>query len=941
MDNTILLIDGSSFIFRSFYAIKYLSSPGGMPTNAIYGIVNMLKLMQKKYPTPYWVCVFDAKGKTFRDDLYPKYKATRPETPQDLIVQIPYIHELVVDLGIPVIVQEGVEADDVIATIAKKYAAQGYKILIATGDKDFAQIVDENITLINTMNGEMLDIKGVEAKFGVKPEQIIDYLSLVGDTVDNVPGVKKCGPKTAVKWLQEFGSLQGLMLNHDKLLGSVGENFREVIDWLPTAQKLITIDCNVDISVCNIHELTNLTKKTENLERLLTIYKELNFRTWLREVESKLPASFIVNVPDSIANSDTSDNLNNDKEQNISSIDLFSPSQTEATHDMPTIKNKHIAYISTLGELKSLISSIINAGEETAFNIILEDYADTKSPISMVTISSAATLYLIPIGSLHTQDLLFSDDSETPQKMLLLAQYWHSNLAKICVDYKKHLYILERYGVIPCNIVGDLTLLSYIENSLEAHDLFSIINRNLPQHEIVQIEIKLGRGAKRVLFNSLSLDEQRELAVQYNLFILELHKLIFSRLTNAEQKLYRDVELPLVRLLFQIENEGMLIDIPHLKELSQEIHSKLIHLENKVHELANIPFNLNSPKQLQEILFNNLKLPTAGIKKNISGFSTDEESLSILAELGYPIANLLLEYRYLSKLLNTYIERLPGYADKNGFVHTSLEQTIVTSGRLSSKDPNLQNIPVKNEYGQAIRECFIAKPGHHLVCADYSQIELRILAHISHDENLINAFKSNADIHLATASQIFNKPLSEITKDERRYAKTINFGLIYGKSVFGLAKELKIDRAAAKLYIDNYFAQFPKVKDFMEDIKKFAHEKGYVETIYGRKIYLANINSGNSILRQAEERLALNAPMQGSAADIIKIAMLNVDGWLIANKLRTKMVLQVHDELIFQVPDDELSLVMKNIAGLMSEGIKLKVPLNVDVKSAQNWGDAH
>ena len=940
MNNTILLIDGSSFIFRAFYAVKNLSAPNGMPTNAIYGIVNMLKQMQKKYTTRNWVCVFDAKGKTFRDEIYPEYKANRRETPDELKVQFPYIHELIADLGIPVIIQDGVEADDVIATIAKKYAALDYQILIATGDKDFAQIVDDKIILVNTMTNEILDHHGVIDKFGVRPDQIIDYLSLIGDSVDNVPGVHKCGPKTAQKWLTEFDSIANLIINQDKLSGVVGENFRQAVEWLPTAQKLITIDCQVNIDSYDIHTLENLQLKAANWSKLAEVYRELNFRTWLKEAEGQL-ATIAPQLPVNDSELTQEYDTNQKSEQDI---DLFSNSENI---DRPTnnitlaLHNKHIAKISTVTELQSIVNLLIAESQNTSFNIYLDDNNNNNSQLCAVAISNATTIYLIELTNASTQELLFADDSETQQKLLILAKYWQSELPKICFDYKKQLYILAQHNIRLSNISGDLQLASYIQNSLQKHDLAAIINRNAPHINCQGYAEFLGKGAKRVNFSSLDEAEKQTFIIANSQAILEVHQIILNSLSQEEQKLYQQVELPLANLLFQLERVGMKIDIQRLKLLSQEMHSKLRQLEDSIQMQAKCVFNVNSPKQLQDILFNQLKLPTDGIKKNTSGYSTDEESLSILAASGFSIADELLEYRYLNKLLNTYIDRLPEYADTQQLVHTSLEQTIVTSGRLSSKDPNLQNIPVRSEYGQAIRECFIAPVGCQLICADYSQIELRILAHISQDKNLIAAFNSGADIHLATASQIFHKPIEEITKDERRYAKSINFGLIYGKSVFGLAKELKIERAAAKLYIDNYFAQYPLVSNFMENIKKFAHRDGYVETIYGRKIYLANINSGNNILRQAEERLALNAPMQGSAADIIKIAMLNVNQWLAQENLQTKMILQVHDELIFQVPNNEVDIVIANLSRLMSEKTQLAVPLEIEVKAAANWGKAH
>lgn len=918
MENTILLIDGSSFIFRAFYAIRNLSAPNGTPTNAIYGVINMLKQMQKKYTTPYWVCVFDSSGKTFRDDIYPEYKANRRECPAELRPQFPYIYDIIDKLGIPVIIQDNVEADDVIATIAKKYAALNYKILIATGDKDFAQIVDDKITLVNTMNNEVLDVAGVVNKFGVRPDQIIDYLLLVGDNVDNVPGVMKCGPKTAQRWLNEYENIANLIKSQDKLPGVVGENFRAAIDWLATARKLIKIDTDVVIDKTDINNLVNLTKSTPKHDLLIPIFQELNFRTWLRESQMATEHSNQQDLLDSV--------------QNNSSL----PTPSLAM-------SKSLIKLTDPELIRQTIDLIIQNDCLTSFYIFTNDYTNPLSNIQAVCISDKEHIYAIYLQAKQNNEL-FSQDNQSSQIIIHLEQYFHSQAPKICVSLKNNLRILNQYKIVPQHISGDITLASYIQCSAQNNNLIAILNHFLANHNKPNIqgeEHLCGKGAKRLTWDFLTEKQQDQLIFDLNTNLISVHKSLFESLSKAEQFLYLDIELPLANILYQIEQHGMLIDLVQFKLLGHDLGLKLKNLEEQIFAEAKTVFNINSPKQLQEILFMHMKLPNDGIKANTTGYSTDEESLGILADQEIPIAKLLLEYRTLSKLLNTYVDKLPLAADKENFLHTSLEQTVVTSGRLSSKYPNLQNIPVKNEYGQKIRECFIAEPGCKLVCADYSQIELRILAHISNDTNLINAFKQDLDIHTATAGQIFHKPLAEVTRDERRYAKTINFGLIYGKSVFGLAKELKIERADARLYIDNYFAQYPQVKAYMDKIRQDAHRDGYVSTIYGRKIYLPNINSSNNILRQAEERLALNAPMQGSAADIIKIAMLNVAGWLEANKLQAKLIMQVHDELILQVPLNEVDIVTANLARLMSEGIKINVPLDVDVKAAENWAKAH
>lgn len=895
----IILIDGSSFIFRAFYAVRELSAPDGTPTNAIYGVINMIKQMQKKYDTSYWVCVFDAKGKTFRDDLYPEYKATRKEIPDELKSQIPVIHEIISDLGIPVIVQSGVEADDVIATIAKYYASLDYQILVATGDKDFAQIVNENITLINTMTNEILDTDGVINKFGVKPEQIIDYLTLIGDTVDNVPGVMKCGPKTAQKWLTQYRTLDKIIEHKDEITGAIGENLKAALSWLPLSKRLITIDTQVKIDNFDIHNINDLTVKTPDNDKLIDVFRKLNFRTWLKEVEANLlPAdkSAVTNYNDS------------------------------------TVKTNTIKFIDDVSELE-LIYTNLQSNNSIAIQLINQNYSEYDSEIIAVSIEINDSSYWYKIKFANSQDGDLFADNTTDEFYNITKKIIESNINKIVYDYKNFLYQCNAINITPKNIAGDIQLLHYVKQSNLDHEL-SYISATESLAEI------FGKGASIKLFEHLSFEEQ------YNYLnnssqILSAHKKIFDSLNDSEQHLYQHIELPIAHVLYNMEREGITLDAGKLKELEILMAKEVTLIENQIFAESKQAFNINSPKQLQDILFNQMGLPTDNIRKITSGYSTDEESLNILAEQNIPIANYLLEYRSLTKLLNTYITKLPNFLDANKKIHSSFEQTVVTSGRLSSKDPNLQNIPVRNEYGQKIRECFIPSKNNVMICADYSQIELRILAHISQDESLIKAFHDNIDIHTLTASQIFSKQIDEVTKDERRYAKSINFGLIYGKSAFGLAKELKIDRSAAKLYIDNYFARFPKVKQYMEDIKQYAHQYGFVETVLGRKIYLPNINNKNRILSQADERLALNAPMQGSAADIIKIAMINIDKWILKNKLQSKMTLQVHDELIFDVIPEEVDIFMQNIPKLMDSAYKLLVPLTVEIKKADNWNAAH
>lgn len=904
MDNTLLLIDGSSFIFRAFHAMPNLTSPTGQPTGAIYGIINMFKQMQKKFPTQNWGCIFDAPGKTFRDHIHPEYKANRKETPQDLVSQFEEIYTLVRALGIPVIMQSGIEADDLIGTIALAAKKSGYNVIIATGDKDFAQLVDENITLVNTMTDEILNIQGVVDKFGVKPEQIIDYLSLVGDKVDNIPGVDKCGPKTAVKWLTEYTTLDNLIKNKDMLSGVVGDNFRQSINWLSTAKTLVTIDTAVNLDNLLPEGLNTLSLKLPDNQILQEKYTTLGFKTWLRQLNE-------IYAPIAVTNAI---NIQTKQSNSLNAI----------TPILHKIKNET--------ELEQIIQEITASNKTITLAVIPDDFSKPAA-IHRLVFAINETVYYLESAVEH--DLFGSSDNNyTPA---IFAKLFMSKSPKILPNYKSTLHILSLIGFELNNVIGDLTLAHYVQNSRIKHDLTTIFAEmlNLDIIDILSSTLKANKSGdsfENILTGNLS-------TIIANCIMLESH--IISKMSDKELALYREIELPLVKVLVETENNGIELDLNLFNAMDTELTKQLKNLENLIYADANVVFNINSPKQLQDVLFNQLKLPVTGIKKNTSGYSTDEESLKILEQNGLTIAKHLLEYRTLNKLLGTYVSKLPLLVDGQHKVHTTYDQALVASGRLSSRDPNLQNIPVRHDWGRQIRRCFIAGAGYKLICADYSQIELRILAHFSQDKNLINAFNSNLDIHAITASEIFHKPIDEISKDERRYAKIINFSLLYGKTVFGLAQELGIDRVTAKVYIDTYFAKYPLIKACMDNIKDQAHQNGYIETFFGRRIYLPNINASNKIIREAEERLALNAPMQGTCADIIKIAMINIDKWLKENKLATRMILQVHDELIFLAPDNEVELINKNLANLMGDGMGLNVKLGVDVRAAQNWDEAH
>ncbi len=898
MDHTLLLIDGSSFIFRAYYAMPNLTSPTGEPTGAIYGVINMLKQMQKKYTTKYWGCVFDTIGKTFRDHLYPEYKAGRSETPTDLISQFENIYSIIRALGIPVIFKEGIEADDIIGSIAIAAKNNGYKVLIATSDKDFAQLVDDDITLINTMTDEKLDYNGVINKFGVAPDKIIDYLSLVGDKVDNVPGVEKCGPKTACKWLNEYGNLENIIANSSNFSGVVGENLRKAEPWLKTAKTLVTIKHDLDLSdFLPNNNFSDLIVKSVNIELLKEYYSKLGFKSWLNQ-------------------------LSNEAHNNIKTS--------------VAISNKNLPQIAlkTENDIKNTLDKLITKKAPIALLVIPDNFLN-PTQIKFIFIATDDTIYIIDIE--NKQHDLFATENDSSNTLKLLISFFNCNLHKIAINYKDLISLLSKFNISINNISGDILLAHYVKNSRINHSLSAIYSEilNLEVIDIPKIHSKTTKDSIWNRNDNNSIIKECSKIIEYALFVEEQIK---RQLDKKELVLYHDIELPLANILVKIENEGVLLDINKFKIIENELMSKLKDLENSIYYNAKTTFNINSPKQLQEILFKNLSIPTTGIKKNISGlFSTDEDTLAILEKQGIPIAKYLLEYRMLNKLLNTYVDKLPKMVDKNNKVHTTFEQAVVASGRLSSKDPNLQNIPNRNEFGRRIRECFIAEPNHVLICADYSQIELRILAHFSNDENLIAAFNNNLDIHSITASEIFEKPIEEISKEERRKAKIINFSLLYGKTVYGLSHELDIDRATAKIYIDTYFAKYPKIKECLEKIKNDAHNDGFVTTLWGRKIYLPNINSNNKIIREAEERLALNAPMQGTSADIIKIVMGNIDKWLSKNKLGTKIILQVHDELILHVPDSEKQSIETNLVRLMTDSITLKVKLSVNLKTAKNW----
>ena len=905
---TLLLVDGSSYLYRAFHALPDLRNAHNEPTGAIYGVLNMLQRLRKDVPADYIACVFDAKGKTFRDDLYAEYKAHRPSMPDDLARQIAPLHDAVRAMGWPLLMIDGVEADDVIGTLAVEAEKHGLRTVISTGDKDMAQLVNPNVLLVNTMSNETLDEAGVQAKFGVPANRIIDYLTLIGDTVDNVPGVDKCGPKTAVKWLTQYDSLENVVAHAHEIGGVVGENLRAKLDWLPQARALITIKCDVALPM----HVSALMPSEQDNAALRDLFSRFEFKTWLREIQ----ASGV---------------------RNKESGGEETPRQI--SQPMEQLREAHYEVVLTEDDLERWLVKI-NAAELTA----VDTETTSLEPLQarLVGISLAVTPFeaaYIPL----THDYPGAPTQLNLAHVLSRLKPWLEDASKPKLGqhlkYDKHIF--ANHGITLNGIVHDTLLESYVLEAHKPHDMDSQALRHLG-HKTITFEEVAGKGAKQIGFNQVDIETATRYAAEDAEITLRLHLTLYSQIASAPQLdfVYQTIELPTLAVLWEIERGGVLIDVDLLNAQSHEIGKKLVTLEAEAQALAGQPFNLNSPKQIQEILFNQLQLPVK--KKTPSGApSTDEEVLAELA-LDYPLPKLLLEYRGLAKLKSTYTDKLPRMVDSiTGRVHTCYNQAVAVTGRLASSDPNLQNIPVRTAEGRRIREAFIAPPGSVLVSADYSQIELRIMAHLSHDEGLLKAFAAGLDVHRATAAEVFGVSVDEVSNEQRRYAKVINFGLIYGMSAFGLASNLGIERSAAQAYIERYFARYPGVANYMTRTRNAAHEQGYVETVFGRRLWLPEINAGNGMRRQASERAAINAPMQGTAADLIKLAMIAVHHWLIQENLSSRIIMQVHDELVLEVPDAELGTIKAELPRLMCDVAKLDVPLLVEVGCGPNWEQAH
>jgi DNA polymerase-1 len=906
---TLLLVDGSSYLYRAFHALPDLRNRAGEPTGAVYGVIAMLRRLDSDFKADYVACVFDAKGKTFRDEWYPDYKAHRPPMPDDLAQQIAPLHECIRALGWPLLSIEGVEADDVIGTLAREAAGQGIEVVVSTGDKDLAQLVNPHVRLVNTMSNEVLDEAGVLAKFGVGPQQIVDYFALVGDSVDNVPGVDKVGPKTAAKWLQEYGSLDAIVARADEIGGKVGENLRKHLDFLPLGRKLVTVVCDLELPV----KVADLAPQPPDRDKLAELFARLEFKTWLREVQGDTPsppAGERVGV------------------------------RGEAADPQPA--GAHRTHYETILDWETFDAWLqkLDAAQLTAFDTETTSLDPMQARLVGMSFAvadgEAAYLPLAHRYAAVPQQLTFDE------ALARLAPWLESpRHAKLGQNLKYDLHVLANHGLRLAGIAHDTMLESYVVESDKNHDMDSMALRHLGIATIKYDEVT-GKGAARIGFDQVDIARATEYSAEDADVTLRLHEALHPRLAEEPRldALYRDIEMPVMQILFRMERNGVLVDAAQLERQGQQLGLRMMEIERQAHEVAKQPFNLNSPKQIQEILFEREKLPV--LKKTPSGApSTDEEVLEQLA-LDYPLPKLILDYRGMAKLKSTYADKLPRSVDPTtGRVHTNFAQSVAVTGRLASSDPNLQNIPIRTEEGRRIRQAFVAPAGSKIVSADYSQIELRIMAHLSGDRGLLDAFAQGEDIHRATAAEVFGATPAEVTGEQRRYAKVINFGLIYGMSAFGLARQLGLERGAAQSYIDRYFARYPGVANYMESTRLQARDKGYVETVFGRRLWLPEIKSAAQAKRQAAERAAINAPMQGTAADIIKLAMIAVQRWLDEARMRTLLVLQVHDELVLEVPEAELEAVRRELPKLMAGVAQLSVPLVAEVGVGANWDEAH
>ncbi len=933
MAKPLILIDASSYLYRAFHALPPLVTSKGQPTGAVYGVINMVRKLLADYEPDYVALVFDAKGKTFRDDLYPEYKAHRPSMPDDLSVQIEPLHAIIQASGLPLLMVEGVEADDVIGTLAAQAAAQGIPALISTGDKDLAQLVNEHVTLINTMSNQLLTPAGVEQKFGIPPNLIVDYLTLVGDPVDNVPGVAKVGPTTAVKWLKQYGSLANIIAHADEIKGKVGENLRAALPQLPKSRELLVIKCDVPLvtykDVLMSREaggrerpvsVTDLKRHSPQPEILREWYTRLEFKGWLKELEK----GEALGVGKTVRREGLGVRRNTSR---------LTPHSSQVSSPSPVqIITNSTQFEEWFAKLEQ--SLLICMGVQTDSG----DYMQAK--IVGLSFALPDMAVYIPLG--HTY-------LDAPQQLSLDNVLKHlrplledDSRPKLGHDLKYTMCVLHNHGIKLAGLCYDSMLESYVlDSTATRHDLDSLAYKYLGGRRS-NFEEFAGKGAKRLSYNQIPIEQAAAHAAEDAALTLRLHETLWPRITALPglHKLYTDIEMPLAAVLARMQLNGVRIAAAMLHSQSQELAVRLQELERQAHDVAGQPFNLGSPMQIQEILYDKMGLPV--LQKTPKGQPSTAEAVLQELALDYALPKLILEHRALSKLKSTYTDTLPEQINpRTGRIHTWYHQAVAATGRLSSADPNLQNIPIRTQEGRRIRQAFIAEPGYKILAADYSQIELRIMAHLSGDERLIRAFAEAADIHQITAAEVFGVPLAQVSADQRRSAKAINFGLIYGMSSFGLARQLGVDRGAAQDYIDRYFRRYPGVQAFMDSTRIQARKLGYVETLFGRRLYLPEINVSNAQRRQYAERTAINAPMQGTAADIIKLAMLHVQAWLDSETLDARMIMQVHDELVFEVAEQALEQAQEPIRRLMSEVAKLSVPLVVDIGVGNNWDEAH
>lgn len=896
MTSPLILVDGSSYFYRAYHALPPLTNSKGQPTGAIYGVANMIKRLLKDYQPNHIAVIFDAKGKTFRDDLYPKYKATRKETPEDLKCQFEPLIAVLKAMGLPLLIIEGVEADDVIGTLAHMASLKAQKVIISTGDKDMAQLVNEHVSLINTMTNQVLDVSGVKAKFGVMPAQIIDYLTLVGDTSDNIPGVHKCGPKTAVKWLSEYPTLDRLIANAHLIGGKVGEELRLALPHLSLSKTLVTIKTDVSLPLA----LEELCLQPIDREALVELTRNLEFKTWLNEL------------------------LTSSKEVSENNISI-----SEKTSRDEIITDEKTLYY-WLDKLSTVPLFCVDT-ETTSLDVMNAEIVGIA-----LAIEPEHPAY-IPLAHLDKSPQLNREFVLSALKPILE----NPNIGKVGQNLKYDLNVFKNHDIHLKGVQFDTMLESYLLDSQAGrHDMDTLALKYLG-HKTIRFEDVAGTGAKQLRFDEVPISKAAPYAAEDAEVTLKLHQTLYPMMSEQLKCVLNDIEIPLLSVLADMERHGVLIDTQTLIAHGERLKARIQALEEEALALANKPFNLNSPKQLQEILFDDLQLPI--LAKTPTGQPSTAESVLQELAFDYRLPAVILEYRSLTKLVSTYIDALPKRVNPHTHrVHTSYNQAVTATGRLSSSEPNLQNIPIRSEEGRLIRTAFIAPAHHVLLAADYSQIELRIMAHLSADPNLLKAFANGWDIHSATASEIFDTPIEDITSEQRRRAKAVNFGLIYGMSAFGLARQLGVERQDAQHYINCYFERYPGVLDYMDRTRKLAHTQGYIETLFGRRLNLPEINARNMMRQKAAERTAINAPMQGTAADIIKKAMIAFATWQSSHpKNSLKLIMQVHDELVFEVPEDRVTTAEEIVRQMMEKTVILSVPLVVSIGIGKNWDEAH